>query len=76
MILGGVAGSQIARSGDACDVRIEPARHHPLADELSDQQLDHFLADVRTLVGRAVAALPPHHEFVARHCGMPAPATA
>ena len=54
--------------------RIEPARHHPLADELSDQQLDHFLADVRTLVGRAVATLPPHHEFVARHCGMPAPA--
>ncbi|OOG46358.1 tryptophan halogenase [Rhodanobacter sp. C06] len=55
---------------------IAPARHHPLADELSDQQLDHFLADVRTLVGRAVATLPPHHEFVARHCGMPAAAAA
>ncbi len=56
--------------------RIEPARHHPLADDLSEQQLDHFLADVRTLVNRAVATLPPHHEYVARHCGMPAPATA
>jgi tryptophan halogenase len=56
--------------------RIEPGRHHPLADDLDDRQLDHFLADVRTLVGRAVATLPPHHEFVARHCGMPAPAEA
>src|SRR6185437_14133936 len=51
-------------------------RHHPLADELGEQQLDHFLADVRTLVGRAVNLLPPHHEFVARHCGMPAAAPA
>ncbi|MEW9625361.1 tryptophan halogenase family protein [Rhodanobacter geophilus] len=53
--------------------RIEPARHHPLADELDEQQLDHFLTDVRTLVGRAVGMLPPHHEFVARHCGTPTP---
>ena len=56
--------------------RIEPARHHPLADELGEQQLDHFLADIRTLVGRAVRVLPPHHEFVARHCGTPTPAEA
>ncbi len=55
---------------------IEPARHHPMADELDDQQLDRFLADVRTLVGRAVNLLPPHHEFVARHCGVPAPVEA
>jgi tryptophan halogenase len=51
---------------------IEPARNHPLADELDDQQLDRFLADVRTLVDRAVNLLPPHHEYVARHCGVPA----
>jgi tryptophan 7-halogenase len=56
--------------------RIEPARHHPLADELGEQQLEHFLADIRTLVGRAVNILPPHHEFVARHCGAPTPAEA
>ena len=51
--------------------RIEPMNHHPLADELSDSQLDGFLSDVRTLIGRAVKTLPPHDQFVARNCGMP-----
>ena len=49
--------------------RIEPARHHPLADALTAEQLDGFLADIRTLVGRAKNMLPPHHEFVARAAG-------
>jgi Tryptophan halogenase. len=55
---------------------IEPARHHPLADELDEPQLDRFLADIRILVDRAASALPPHHAFVARHCGVPASAEA
>lgn len=49
--------------------RIEPERHHPLADALTAEQLDGFLADIRTLVGRAKNMLPPHHEFVARAAG-------
>ncbi|MBQ4854434.1 tryptophan 7-halogenase [Rhodanobacter sp. B2A1Ga4] len=49
--------------------RIEPQRHHPLADALTEGQLDGFLADIRTLVGRAKNTLPPHHEFVARAAG-------
>ena len=49
--------------------RIEPERHHPLADALTAEQLDGFLADIRTLVGRAKNTLPPHHEFVARAAG-------
>jgi len=49
--------------------RIEPERHHPLADALTAEQLDGFLADIRTLVGRAKNTLPPHHEFVARVAG-------
>ncbi|MET4570796.1 tryptophan halogenase family protein [Rhodanobacter soli] len=49
--------------------RIEPDRHHPLADALTAEQLDGFLADIRTLVGRAKNTLPPHHEFVARAAG-------
>ena len=48
---------------------IEPERHHPLADALTAEQLDGFLADIRTLVGRAKNSLPPHHEFVARAAG-------
>jgi len=53
---------------------IEPARHHPLADELDARQLDQFLADIRTLVGRTASALPTHRDYVARHCAMPVPA--
>lgn len=49
--------------------RIEPEHHHPLADALSDAQLEGFLADIRTLVGRAKNTLPPHHAFVARAAG-------
>jgi tryptophan 7-halogenase len=49
--------------------RIEPERHHPLADALTAEQLDGFLADIRTLVGRAKNMLPPHHEFAARAAG-------
>ncbi|HEV2621708.1 MAG TPA: tryptophan halogenase family protein [Frateuria sp.] len=49
--------------------RIEPARHHPLADALTDEQLDGFLADIRTLIGRAKNTLPPHEQFVARAAG-------
>jgi tryptophan 7-halogenase len=49
--------------------RIEPKCHHPLADALTAEQLDGFLADIRTLVGRAKNTLPPHHEFVARAAG-------
>ncbi|MHB1272038.1 MAG: tryptophan halogenase family protein [Rhodanobacter sp.] len=48
---------------------IEPQRHHPLADTLDQGQLDEFLGNIRTLVGRAAGTLPPHERFVAEHCG-------
>ncbi|TAN02624.1 MAG: tryptophan 7-halogenase [Rhodanobacteraceae bacterium] len=46
--------------------RIEPERHHPLADELDESRLQGFLSDIRTLVNRTAARLPSHDEFVAR----------
>ena len=46
---------------------IIPARYHPLADGLSQAQLDGFLTDIRTLVDRAVATMPAHADFIARH---------
>ena len=49
--------------------RIEPQRHHPLADAITQEQLDGFLADIRTLVGRAKNTLPLHRDFVARATG-------
>ncbi len=47
---------------------IEPQAHHPLADGLDETQLDDFLGDIRTLIGRAAASMPDHARFVAEHC--------
>lgn len=45
-----------------------PGRYHPLADALAQHKLDEFLAHIRTLTGRAVAGMPTHADYVARHC--------
>ena len=47
---------------------IEPISHHPLADDLSDDQLAGFLADLRQILGGAARALPGHVDFIARQC--------
>jgi tryptophan halogenase len=47
---------------------VEPQAYHPLADALDTAQLDGFLTDIRTLVGRAAASMPDHARFVADHC--------
>lgn len=46
---------------------IRPTRHHPLADTLPPAQLEEFLCNIRTLIGRAVASLPEHARFIAEH---------
>jgi tryptophan halogenase len=46
---------------------IMPRRHSPLADGLPQAQLDEFLANIRTLIDRAVAGMPGHADFIARH---------
>ncbi len=47
---------------------IEPQSYHPIADALDQGQLDEFLGNIRTLVGRAADSLPPHEHFIAEHC--------
>jgi tryptophan halogenase len=47
---------------------IEPQSHHPLADALDQRQLEEFLGNIRTLVGRAADTLPSHEYFIAEHC--------
>jgi tryptophan halogenase len=47
---------------------IEPVRHHPLAEALAPAQLDEFLVNIRTLIGRAVATMPAHDRFVDAYC--------
>ncbi|HBS34469.1 MAG TPA: tryptophan halogenase [Parvularcula sp.] len=48
--------------------RIAPLRYHPLADGLSESQLDEFLANIRTLIDRAAAAAPGHADYVKANC--------
>ena len=47
---------------------IAPTGHHPLADALPQAQLEEFLSHIRTLLDRAVAGMPEHAQFIARHC--------
>ena len=50
---------------------IAPAGYHPLADQLSAEQLDEFLGLAGKHVEHVVAQLPSHADFIARHCAIP-----
>lgn len=47
---------------------ITPADHDPMADQVAPAQLAEFLANVKALTARAVASLPAHEDYLARHC--------
>ncbi|MBI1365458.1 MAG: tryptophan halogenase [Alphaproteobacteria bacterium] len=47
---------------------VTPQAYHPIADNLTNEQLEQFLTDIRTLIERAVAGMPPHHQFIERNC--------
>jgi tryptophan halogenase len=51
---------------------VMPEGYHPLADQLSSEQLAEFLALAKKHVDHVAAQLPSHAEFVARHCAIPA----
>jgi len=53
---------------------VEPRAYHPLADQLEPRQLAELLDNVRTLIDRAVSAMPTHAQWLARHAKAPAPA--
>ena len=46
---------------------IVPAYYHPLADAMPETQFKEFLGNIRILIGRAVAGMPAHAQFIARH---------
>jgi tryptophan halogenase len=52
---------------------IAPGGYHPLADQLSEQDLGSFLGTVEQLVAGNVANLPSHRDFVASHCAADQP---
>jgi tryptophan halogenase len=49
---------------------IGPSGYHPLADQLSPEQLEEFLGLARKHVDHVVSLLPSHADFIARHCAI------
>ncbi len=47
---------------------IMPADYDPMADAPAPAQLAEFLANLKTLITRAVGSLPTHEQYLARHC--------
>ncbi|KZE12253.1 MULTISPECIES: tryptophan halogenase family protein [Sphingomonas] len=47
---------------------IVPEGYHPIADKLSDAELDRLLSMIRRQVADTVATMPPHGDYVARYC--------
>ena len=45
-----------------------PETYHPLADAITDSELETFLADIKTIVTSTAAKLPAHEEFIAARC--------
>ena len=73
------AGGRIVREGEELFTEgswlqvmlgqgIVPHAYPALADTLPGPQFDGFLADLRTLIARAVADMPAHERFIANHC--------
>jgi tryptophan halogenase len=47
---------------------VEPGAWHPLADQLGPAQLEEFLALNRRHAAAIAEAMPPHSDYIARHC--------
>jgi len=47
---------------------IMPKAYSPLADSISDAQLNEYLANLKQIIGANVPKLPDQREFIARHC--------
>lgn len=47
---------------------IRPASWHPMADRLTDEQLQKFMANLRQIIGGTVNRLPTHEAFIQKNC--------
>jgi len=53
--------------------RVTPRSYHPLVDLLSDAELDEFLGNVKHVISKCAAAMPPHEKFIERYCAAQPP---
>ena len=47
---------------------IIPRAYHPIANKLSDEELENLLSSLRDSVTKTVAGLPDHRDYVIRYC--------
>jgi tryptophan halogenase len=47
---------------------ISPQRYHPVADCLSDVELDRRMSSMRRAVANCLNQMPTHKEFIDQHC--------
>jgi tryptophan 7-halogenase len=47
---------------------ITPANYHHMTEGMSDADLARFLENIRTTIGRAVAGMPSHQQFLDHYC--------
>ncbi|NRQ41724.1 tryptophan 7-halogenase [Rheinheimera sp. YQF-2] len=45
---------------------LRPQHYHPLADSLTDSQLNGFLADLKAIISSTAAQLPLYQQFLQR----------
>lgn len=53
---------------------IRPDSYSPLADGMPEAELSDFLKGVESVIGKCIAVMPTHAEFVAKHCPANQPA--
>jgi tryptophan 7-halogenase len=52
---------------------VQPSGYDPLAAALGEEESQRALDDIRALIARCAAVMPPHQEFIAQHCAAPPP---
>lgn len=49
-----------------------PTSYHPLVDRMPEDELLRMEANVRSVIANCVQMMPPHEQFIAKHCAVPA----
>lgn len=47
---------------------VMPKHYHPLADQLGENQLGEFMANIKTLIERAASTAPAHEAYIRANC--------
>jgi tryptophan halogenase len=53
--------------------RIEPQSYHPLVDLVSEEDVNRYLEDIRTVIQKCVDVMPGHADYIAQHCAAKLP---